>query len=114
METSKNCTAPYRRETEEEEDEDEENMEIFVALMRNFRNKLHQVQQNHSSKRKRSSTSAGGWAPAFKLEDFTADIQFKKPTPPCIINNNVANVDINNGRLLPPDPPSYPNLKLRL
>ncbi|KAL1553041.1 hypothetical protein AAHA92_13767 [Salvia divinorum] len=112
MEASKNCTAPHRGEAEEEEDEAEEKMEIFVALMTNFRNKLHQLQENSGGKRKRSSTSAGGWAPAFKLEDFTADIQFKKPMPAC--NNSNGNAELINGRLLRPDSPSSPNLKLGL
>lgn len=106
---SKNSTVCHRRE-DEEDDDDDEKMEMFLALMNNFRNKLHQLHQNRSNKRKRQSTSApaAGWAPAFQLEDFTTDIQFKKhePPKPCIdigVSNSEHSVR-----------PNSPNLKLRL
>lgn len=98
---SNNTTVSHRREEEEDE-----NMEMFVALMNSFRNKLHQLHQNRSNKRKRPSTSApaAGWAPAFQLEDFTTDIQFKKHVPPEPCNNINAISEHSNS----------PNLKLRL
>ncbi|KAL8544816.1 hypothetical protein ACS0TY_005142 [Phlomoides rotata] len=93
---SKNCR----------EDEDEK-MEKFFKLMNNYRNKLHQLQKNGSNKRKRT-TSSGGWAPAFQLEDFTSEIEFKKhfPNPAC--NNDDKNPGDPTSSLFPP------NLKLTL
>ncbi|KAL8527156.1 hypothetical protein ACS0TY_005143 [Phlomoides rotata] len=87
-----------------EDDDDEERMVMFFAMMKNFRNKLQRLQGNSSNtnKRKRTSGDGGGWAPVFRLEDFTSEIEFKKHVPnPC---NNFVNQDV--------EPP--PNVKLSL
>ncbi|PIN04029.1 hypothetical protein CDL12_23442 [Handroanthus impetiginosus] len=77
------------------ENEDDEKMEEFFALVRNFRNQRHQLQENNN-KRKRTTTAVGGgggWTPVFAREDFTSEIEFKKHVPTIRNNNN----NCNNG-----------------
>ncbi|TYJ09108.1 hypothetical protein E1A91_A11G118600v1 [Gossypium mustelinum] len=87
-----------------EDEEEEEKMEQFFALLRNFREarnrRKHELiqreQEEKSKKKKKNKTSKLGddgekssWVPSFEWEDFTAEIEFRRPSiifPPSFNN----------------------------
>ena len=78
----------------DEEEEDEVKMEKFFALIRSFRearNYYKRKEMNELEKKKRSNKKmkmmCGGadmqkpssWVPKFKPEDFTGEVEFRRP-----------------------------------
>ncbi|MBA0802477.1 hypothetical protein Gohar_012762, partial [Gossypium harknessii] len=88
-----------------EDEEEEEKMEQFFALLRNFRearnrrkHELIQREQEEISKKKKKKNKISklgddgeksSWVPSFEWEDFTAEIEFRRPSiifPPSFNN----------------------------
>ncbi|KAB2003233.1 hypothetical protein ERO13_D11G112050v2 [Gossypium hirsutum] len=89
-----------------EDEEEEEKMEQFFALLRNFRearnrrkHELIQREQEEISKKKKKKKNKisklgddgekSSWVPSFEWEDFTAEIEFRRPSiifPPSFNN----------------------------
>ncbi|MBA0589822.1 protein NIM1-INTERACTING 1 [Gossypium raimondii] len=89
-----------------EDEEEEEKIEQFFALLRNFRearnrrkHELIQREQEEISKKKKKKKNKisklgddgekSSWVPSFEWEDFTAEIEFRRPSiifPPSFNN----------------------------
>ncbi|KAL2456065.1 Uncharacterized protein Adt_01365 [Abeliophyllum distichum] len=88
------------RNAGEDEEDEEKKIEEFFALIRNFkdaRNRLNDQMEKGNNKRRRKSDSdsddhrkSAAWVPAFQWEDFTTEIEFKRPSSalPLPCNNN--------------------------
>ncbi|CAA3009985.1 NIM1-INTERACTING 1-like [Olea europaea subsp. europaea] len=96
------------RNVGEDEEDDEKKMEEFFALIRNFkdvRNQLKDQTEKGNNKRKRKSDSdsdhhrksVAAWVPAFQWEDFTTEVEFRRPSyvlpSPCNNRNEIIKKD---------------------
>ncbi|KAK8693748.1 hypothetical protein V6N13_071318 [Hibiscus sabdariffa] len=73
-----------------EDEQEDEKMEQFFALLRNFRearnkrkHELRQRDDEEETKKNKTSKSVdderSSWVPKFEWEDFTAEIEFRRP-----------------------------------
>ncbi|KAB1202654.1 Protein NIM1-INTERACTING 1 [Morella rubra] len=74
----------------EDDEEDQVKMEKFYALIRSFRearnyykrkelNELEKKNKNKKMKRVGGDEQPSSWVPKFEREDFTEDVEFRRP-----------------------------------
>lgn len=81
MENEKGGGSVYNGDEEEQEDQ---KMEQFFALIKSFREarnrRKNELEEKEKKKKiRRSNEEQPSWVPSFEWEDFTEEIQFRRP-----------------------------------
>ena len=91
MENKKSAVTVRKAEDDADNDDPEEEMKIekFYSLLRSFRDtrnrrrkELDDLERNDSNKKKkmkRIKEETSSWVPSFEWEDFTTEIEFRRP-----------------------------------
>ncbi|CAI9774260.1 unnamed protein product [Fraxinus pennsylvanica] len=97
------------RNAGEDAEDDETKIDEFFALIRNIRdirNQLNdQTEKVHNNRKRKSNSdsddhhrkSTSAWVPAFQWEDFTTEVEFRRPSSvlpsPCNNGNEIIKKD---------------------